>query len=202
MVSDYSQAWSPPLCSDPTLRSTLPDGALVEAFIFPDTGRGLRVTRAVAKGEELLAVPLDDCWHAADARKCAELQPLLGSGAALSDFDASVLQLLLSRAGKTSVSELRKAHLAEMPSAYNSTLFWSDADMAELKGSPWQQLAERLAEEVSDEVLLVSESGIKSPEDALRALEAGANAVLIGEALMRAHDPSREIEAYLELEIS
>ena len=60
-----------------------------------------------------------------------------------------MLQLLLSRAGKTSVSELRKAHLAEMPSAYNSTLFWSDADMAELKGSPWQQLAERLAEEVA-----------------------------------------------------
>ena len=149
MASDYSQAWSPPLCSDPTLRSTLPDGALVEAFIFPETGRGLRVTRAVAKGEELLAVPLDDCWHAADARKCAELQPLLESGVALSDFDASVLQLLLSRAGKTSVSELRKAHLAEMPSAYNSTLFWSDADMAELKGSPWQQLAERLAEEVA-----------------------------------------------------
>ena len=149
MASDYSQAWSPPLCSDPTLRSTLPDGALVEAFIFPETGRGLRVTRAVAKGEELLAVPLDDCWHAADARKCAELQPLLESGVALSDFDASVLQLLLSRAGKTSVSELRRAHRAEMPSAYNSTLFWSDADMAELKGSPWQQLAERLAEEVA-----------------------------------------------------
>ena len=58
---------------------------------------------------------------------------------------------------------------------------------------------ERLAEEVPDEVLLVSESGIKSPADALRVLAAGANAVLIGEALMRAHDPSREIEAYLNL---
>lgn len=58
---------------------------------------------------------------------------------------------------------------------------------------------ERLAEEVPDDVLLVSESGIKTPEDAMRVLEAGANAVLIGEALMRAHDPSREIEAYLEL---
>ena len=60
---------------------------------------------------------------------------------------------------------------------------------------------EALAEEVPDDVLLVSESGIKTPEDAMRALEAGANAVLIGEALMRAHDPSREIEAYLELEL-
>ena len=58
---------------------------------------------------------------------------------------------------------------------------------------------ERLAEEVPEDVLLVSESGIKSPADARRVLEAGANAVLIGEALMRAHDPSREIEAYLEL---
>lgn len=60
---------------------------------------------------------------------------------------------------------------------------------------------ERLAEEVPDEVLLVSESGIKSPADAKRVLEAGANAVLIGEALMRALDPSREIEEYLALEI-
>jgi len=58
---------------------------------------------------------------------------------------------------------------------------------------------EMLADEVPDEVLLVSESGIKTPEDARRVLEAGANAVLIGESLMRAEDPSREIEAYLDL---
>jgi indole-3-glycerol phosphate synthase len=61
---------------------------------------------------------------------------------------------------------------------------------------------EALAEEVPDDVLLVSESGIKTPEDAMRVLEAGANAVLIGEALMRANDPTREVEAYLELELS
>lgn len=59
---------------------------------------------------------------------------------------------------------------------------------------------EQLAEEVPDEVLLVSESGIKSVADARRVLAAGANAVLIGEALMRATDPSREIEAYLAIE--
>lgn len=61
---------------------------------------------------------------------------------------------------------------------------------------------EQLAEEVPDDVFLVSESGIKSLEDAQRVLDAGANAVLIGEALMRAHDPAREIEAYLALEAS
>ena len=61
---------------------------------------------------------------------------------------------------------------------------------------------ELLAEEVPDDVLLVSESGIKTLDDARRVLAAGANAVLIGEALMRAHDPSREIEAYLEIELA
>ena len=61
---------------------------------------------------------------------------------------------------------------------------------------------ELLADEVPDEVMLVSESGIKSPEDAMRVLEAGANAVLVGEALMRADDPSSEIEKYLALELS
>lgn len=58
---------------------------------------------------------------------------------------------------------------------------------------------ETLADEVPEEVLLVSESGIKTLEHAQRALDAGANAVLIGESLMRANDPSREIEAYLDL---
>lgn len=58
---------------------------------------------------------------------------------------------------------------------------------------------ELLADEVPDEVLLVSESGIKTHDDALRALKAGANAVLIGETLMRAEDPASEIEAFLSL---
>jgi indole-3-glycerol phosphate synthase len=61
---------------------------------------------------------------------------------------------------------------------------------------------EALADEVPDEVLLVSESGIKTPADAQRVLDAGANAVLIGESLMRAHNPAEEIEAYLALEAS
>lgn len=60
---------------------------------------------------------------------------------------------------------------------------------------------ERLAEEVPDNVILVSESGIKNPEDAQQVLEYGANAVLIGETLMRADDPTREAEKYLALEI-
>jgi indole-3-glycerol phosphate synthase len=61
---------------------------------------------------------------------------------------------------------------------------------------------EALADEVPEDVLLVSESGIKTLTDAQRVLDAGANAVLIGESLMRAHDPAAEIAAYLELTAS
>jgi len=44
---------------------------------------------------------------------------------------------------------------------------------------------ERLAPMVDDDRLLISESGIRSREDAARMLEWGADAILVGESLMR-----------------
>jgi indole-3-glycerol phosphate synthase len=58
---------------------------------------------------------------------------------------------------------------------------------------------EKLAEEAPDHVILVSESGIKNVEDAQRVLNAGANAILVGEALMRANVPGDEVQAFLDL---
>ena len=46
-------------------------------------------------------------------------------------------------------------------------------------------MTERLCKEVPDEVVLVSESGIKSVEDVARMEACGVDAVLVGEALMR-----------------
>lgn len=46
-------------------------------------------------------------------------------------------------------------------------------------------VTERLSEQVPNDVLLVSESGIKSADDVARIKACGVNAVLIGEALMR-----------------
>ena len=52
----------------------------------------------------------------------------------------------------------------------------------------------RLRERVPENILFVSESGVKGPAD-VRALEAaGADAVLIGEALMRAPDKKQMLE--------
>ena len=47
---------------------------------------------------------------------------------------------------------------------------------------------ETLAEEVPEDIVLVSESGIKTPADAARIAAAGADALLVGETLMRSGD--------------
>ena len=44
---------------------------------------------------------------------------------------------------------------------------------------------EELAEEVPEDIILVSESGIKTVEDAQRVADCGADALLVGETLMR-----------------
>jgi indole-3-glycerol phosphate synthase len=52
-------------------------------------------------------------------------------------------------------------------------------------------LSEQLIPKFPDEVIAVSESGIFTAADAARAGAAGADAVLVGEALMRAADPTQ-----------
>jgi indole-3-glycerol phosphate synthase len=45
---------------------------------------------------------------------------------------------------------------------------------------------EELSEDVPDDVILVSESGLKTRADTQRVFESGCNAILVGESLMRA----------------
>lgn len=61
---------------------------------------------------------------------------------------------------------------------------------------------ERLADEAPDDVTLVSESGIRDAKDAYEVLEYGANAILVGESLMRAHVPAEAIQELLKLKLT
>jgi len=54
-------------------------------------------------------------------------------------------------------------------------------------------LTERLRMMIPQEVVLVAESGIHSADDARRMREAGADAILVGEMLMRSSDPGATI---------
>jgi indole-3-glycerol phosphate synthase len=54
-------------------------------------------------------------------------------------------------------------------------------------------LTDRLRKVIPTSVVVVAESGIRTPDDARRVYEAGANAILVGEALMRADNPADRI---------
>lgn len=60
-------------------------------------------------------------------------------------------------------------------------------------------VTEKLSEEVPKEIVLVSESGIRTAEDLARIKACGVDAVLIGEALMRAQGGLLEAEKKTEL---
>lgn len=56
---------------------------------------------------------------------------------------------------------------------------------------------EVLSEDVPEDIILVSESGIKTSADARQVFQWGANAVLAGEALMRSQNPAMTIQEFL-----
>lgn len=59
-------------------------------------------------------------------------------------------------------------------------------------------ISELIIPQMPSGVIPVSESGIFTPEDAARARACGARAILVGEALMRAEDPSELVEGFHE----
>ncbi|MCL4103723.1 UNVERIFIED_CONTAM: hypothetical protein GTU68_059802 [Idotea baltica] len=52
-----------------------------------------------------------------------------------------------------------------------------------------------LSEELGPDIILVSESGIKTPEDAAKVKSWGADALLVGESLMRSPDKAAQMQA-------
>jgi indole-3-glycerol phosphate synthase len=58
-------------------------------------------------------------------------------------------------------------------------------------------VTEELCREVPDEIVLVSESGIKMPQDVARIKACGADAVLVGEVLMRREISIKQLRAII-----
>jgi indole-3-glycerol phosphate synthase len=56
---------------------------------------------------------------------------------------------------------------------------------------------EELSEEIPEDVILVSESGIRTVADARTVWSWGANAILVGEALMRSADPAAMVAEFI-----
>jgi len=62
------------------------------------------------------------------------------------------------------------------------------------------ETTERLSEEVPEDVILVSESGLKTKHDTQRVYDCGCDAILVGEALMRTGDIAGQVGELLGVE--
>ncbi len=89
-----------------------------------------------------------------------------------------------------SLDELQRALEAgaEIVGINNRDLTTFDVDLA---------VTEKLCREVPDEIVLVSESGIRTPQDVARLRACGVDAVLVGEALMRGEISIEQLRAVI-----
>ncbi|MGH9082297.1 MAG: indole-3-glycerol phosphate synthase TrpC [Acidimicrobiales bacterium] len=114
--------------------------------------------------------------------------------AALADAE---LTRFLAAAGELGIDALVEVHDgAELDRALSvgaGMVGVNQRDLATFAVDP--DRAERLAEAIPDDVVAVAESGIAGRSDAARLAAAGYRAVLVGEALVRAADPSSAVAA-------
>jgi indole-3-glycerol phosphate synthase len=111
---------------------------------------------------------------------------------ALSDEEIKVLHGAAAAAGLDALFEIHdEAELARAVAHGARIIGVNNRDLAVFKTD--LTLSERLIPQFPEGTIAVSESGIFTGADAARARAAGAHAVLVGEALMKAADPARLI---------
>jgi indole-3-glycerol phosphate synthase len=114
---------------------------------------------------------------------------------ALNDDEIKVLFSAAQLTGLDVLFEIHKESELDRAVAHGAKIIGvNNRDLAIFKTD--LGLSERLIPLFPKSVIAVSESGISSAADAARAHAAGAHAVLVGEALMRADDPSKLLKAF------
>lgn len=108
---------------------------------------------------------------------------------ALDDAEIATLARSATAAGLDALFEIHnEADLARALAHEAKIIGVNNRDLAIFKCD--LGISERLIPQFPREVIAVSESGIFTPRDAARVRASGAQAVLVGEALMRADDPA------------
>lgn len=108
---------------------------------------------------------------------------------ALEDAEISLLQRSAQAAGLAALFEIHDERDLERALAHEAGIIGvNNRDLAVFKTD--LGLSERLIPQFPPHVIAVSESGIFTGRDAARVRAAGAQAILVGEALMRADDPA------------
>jgi indole-3-glycerol phosphate synthase len=117
--------------------------------------------------------------------------------AVLDDRRLSELVETATGAGMAALVEVHTAEEAQRAGAIGASLVGvNNRDLATFRVD--LSVAERLRAELPDGAVAVAESGVSSPEGAARMAAAGYDAVLVGEALVRAADPARLVRRLRE----
>lgn len=114
---------------------------------------------------------------------------------ALTDGEIGALQQAAGAAGLDALFEIHNEDDLSRAVRFGAKIIGvNNRDLAIFKTD--LALSERLIPLFPKHVIAVSESGISTPADAARVKAAGAQAVLVGESLMRAEDPAQLIEGF------
>ena len=171
-------------------------GAAAISVLTHMAGFGGRIdhVRAVRAATQLPILRKDfvtDPFEVAEARACGADAVLLIVGALV----ATQLKDLVALTKSRGIAALVEVHdEAETAAALEAGALAIGVNHRDLRTFNVDlALTERLRKLVPKEVALVAESGIHSAADARRMREAGADAILVGELLMRAADPAAQI---------
>src|SRR5690348_6164133 len=176
-------------------------GAAAISVLTHMAGFGGRVEhlRAVRAATDLPMLRKDfvtDSYEVAEARACGADAVLLIVAALEPDQLRDLVGLAKSRgvAALVEVHDERETAAAleagaKLIGVNHRDLRTFDVDLA---------LTERLRKLIPPEVVVVAESGIHSAGDARRMREAGADAILVGELLMRSADPAAQLRALIQ----
>ena len=114
---------------------------------------------------------------------------------ALEDDEMKALRDAADFAGLDVLYEIHEEHELEIALKHDARIIGvNNRDLRVFKTD--LAFSEKLIPQFPDHIVPISESGIRNKEDALRVKAAGAKAVLVGEALMKAESPASLIEAF------
>lgn len=116
---------------------------------------------------------------------------------ALNDDEIRALDYAARLAGLDALYEIHEAAELERALRFEPSIIGvNNRDLKRFKTD--LAVSESLIPQIPDGIVRVSESGIFTPEDAERARDCGADAILVGEALMNAEDCDALMQAFHE----
>jgi indole-3-glycerol phosphate synthase len=169
---------------------------LTEGQFFQGSLANLREASAAARLPCLRKDFIVDEWQVAEAR-ANHADAVLLIAAALSEPELRALLRRCRELGLDALCEVHdEAELARAVDAGADLIGVNSRDLRTLEVDLATAL--RLGPKIPAGVLRVAESGINSSDDLRRLMEAGFQAFLIGETLMRAANPGEELRRLIE----